>query len=56
MIINSAARINNFKFLIKLIITQTSEFFNLRLLENSLALAEYKFERVKHAQNNYFKK
>ncbi len=34
-----AESINNFKFLIELSITQFSEFFNLRLLKNSLALA-----------------
>jgi len=34
-----AESINNFKFLIELSITQFSEFFNLKLLKNSLALA-----------------
>ena len=36
---SGAESINNFKFLIELSITQFSEFFNLRLLKNSLALA-----------------
>jgi len=35
---SEAESINNFKFLIELSITQFSEFFNLRLLKNSLAL------------------
>ena len=34
-----AESINSFKFLIELSITQFSEFFNLKLLKNSLALA-----------------
>ncbi|OGM99199.1 MAG: hypothetical protein A2915_00300 [Candidatus Yanofskybacteria bacterium RIFCSPLOWO2_01_FULL_41_34] len=36
---SEAESINNFKFLIELSITQFSEFFNLKLLKNSLALA-----------------
>jgi len=36
---SEAESINNFKFLIELSIAQFSEFFNLRLLKNSLALA-----------------
>jgi len=36
---SEAESINNFKFLIELSITQFSEFFNFKLLKNSLALA-----------------
>ena len=36
---SEAESINNFKFLIELSITQFREFFNLKLLKNSLALA-----------------
>ena len=47
-----AESINNFEFLIELIITQSSEFFNLELLKNSLALAANSLTKRKSAGRN----
>ena len=51
---DSGAKINNFKFLIELSITQFSEFFNFELIEKFTGFAVHSVALAKDVAANYF--